>query len=578
MPTLLLPERRKSKGTGHLRRCVQLLAEINDAAIYVPEDSGPGERSHEELAGFLAEVPPASVVSDVSRGAWDTVVVDLFSGPAELLDAFSNSVTIGIDVGGPIRELCSYVIDTLPRVDGSTPNEFNPSFLALPEPSQLEVSHEGRVLVSFGGEDPAGLTEPTVRSLLRSGVVGPDDITVMRPSLRRLGAMPDGVAVLEPVDDLSELIRAHEWVITSFGLTAYEAASVGRIVLLANPTAYHGRLATESRFASTAVGPPSPRKLRRWFADSRRAAELTKNSGAARDFSSGSRALANRLSALRAPHRAGCPVHRGVRGPVVWRGVDKSYFTCPVCGLAYLERFSDDEESYSGDYFADEYQAQYGRTYAEDFAHIREMGKARLRKIMGMAHESTTVLDVGCALGPFLSAAEQSGLAAYGVDVSEDAVAYATKEGLRAAVASVVDFDPQQTWGVAAFDIVTLWYVVEHFYDLDEVLCRLCAWVRPGGILAMSTPHGAGVSRRTRSNDFFRSSPRDHYTVWDRRSAKRILDEFGFSVMGFRITGHHPDRYPILARRLFTENVLARHSKLFRWGDTFEIYARRRVR
>ena len=124
--------------------------------------------------------------------------------------------------------------------------------------------------------------------------------------------------------------------------------------------------------------------------------------------------------------------------------------------------------------------------------------------------------------------------------------------------------------------MVSLWYVIEHFSNLSEVLPRLSRWVKPGGVLAMSTPYARGITGRSDPEKLLRDNPRDHHSIWDRRSARVLLAEHGFDVKQFVSTGHHPERYPLVSRGLMPAWPARLHSKIFAWGDTFEIYAVRR--
>ncbi|HKJ85168.1 MAG TPA: class I SAM-dependent methyltransferase, partial [Spirochaetia bacterium] len=343
------------------------------------------------------------------------------------------------------------------------------------------------------------------------------------------------------------------------------ARALGTPVVTVGPTRYHDRLAKTAGFARAGVGAPSSRRLVRLLRSESRAHRVEP---AAR------RSLADEIVRLAVPAGRGCPVHHEF-GRALWRSAEKSYFACPRCGLVYLERFADDDETYGPEYFMEEYRAQYGKTYLEDFEHIYTMGTRRLDRALDVAREAPeTVLDIGCAYGPFLAAARDRGLTAYGLDVAEDAVEYVrTSLGLPAACASILDFSPSDAFGREAFDLVTLWYVIEHFARLDLLLPRLATLVRPGGVLAFSTPYGAGVSARRNTSSFYDASPRDHYSIWNKSSTRRILEEFGFTVRRFEMTGHHPERYPAVRRGIIPRALAAAHSSVFGRGDTFEVYA-----
>ena len=89
-----------------------------------------------------------------------------------------------------------------------------------------------------------------------------------------------------------------------------------------------------------------------------------------------------------------------------------------------------------------------------------------------------------------------------------------------------------------------MWYVKEHFNNLDQVINKVSSLVKTNGYFAFSTPSGQGVSATTNKENFFTQSPGDHYTVWEPSKANKILAKYGFKVVKIVSTGHHPERFP----------------------------------
>ena len=242
---------------------------------------------------------------------------------------------------------------------------------------------------------------------------------------------------------------------------------------------------------------------------------------------------------------------------------------------------------YDKTYFAEEYKAQYGKTYLEDFDAIKAQGERRIREIDSLVKNKKrfasklSVLDVGCAYGPFLAAAAEDGWQVFGADVSKDAVSYVQSSLLfPASCTSFPDFDPASEFGVRQFDALTMWYVIEHFQNLYRVLESALALVKDGGIFAFSTPSAEGVSALMNTDDFYAQSPADHYTLWEPSKAKHILKRFGFTVEKIISTGHHPERFPQVKKHGWQKNSLmyslyAFRSRISRLGDTFEVYCRK---
>ena len=242
---------------------------------------------------------------------------------------------------------------------------------------------------------------------------------------------------------------------------------------------------------------------------------------------------------------------------------------------------------YEESYFFDEYKKQYGRTYLEDWPSLVSFAESRLDPLEELAASSLghrkglSILDVGCAYGPFLAAARAHGQEVIGIDIAEDAARYVRFELDIPAVSG--DFaDPAVACSLGGpFDAITMWYVIEHFADLDKALSNAAALLRTGGVFAFSTPSGEGISARSDPNSFYARSPEDHFTIWEPSRVGAILKAYGFRVERLRISGRHPERFPFVkkaqAHGAFRGRIALAIAglvmRLFNLGDTFEVYA-----
>ena len=187
------------------------------------------------------------------------------------------------------------------------------------------------------------------------------------------------------------------------------------------------------------------------------------------------------------------------------------------------------------------------------------------------------VLDIGCAYGPFLDAAKDSGMPGYGVDVSADAVDYVRRNLRIPALCSAFEKVERRSLP-RRISVVTLWYVIEHFKDTDLALRKVASLLPHGGVLAFSTPNGRGISARRGCARFLEDSPADHFTIFSPRGLRTLLAGYGLELRRIRVTGHHPERFPGTIGRAAQRSgrafrIIAAVSRLLRLGDTFEAYA-----
>ena len=181
------------------------------------------------------------------------------------------------------------------------------------------------------------------------------------------------------------------------------------------------------------------------------------------------------------------------------------------------------------------------------------------------------LLDVGCAYGPFLIESENNGYIPDGVEIISDAVEYVrSKLGFLVYQGTYESIKSDKK-----YDVITMWYVIEHFADLKLVLTKVNKQLKLGGIFAFATPNSSGISAFKDKHLFFKNSPADHISVWNPKISNKILTRFGFKIRRFRITGHHAERFlpfPLFKTKLWY-SIFVIISRIFGLGDTFEVYA-----
>ncbi|MBN1649008.1 MAG: methyltransferase domain-containing protein [Spirochaetales bacterium] len=562
-----VPSVRAGRGSGHLRRALAFLAQYGDAAvIFIPPVANSID--YEGLVRDSGIHPDRICSNPQILESAGCIIADLFRTEKTLFGLLDRGVPlIGIDEGGSMRSRFPFLIDTLPNLKKATANISDYSFILPDKPAgrgQHKTGKTGKILVCFGGEDPAGLGERFASLIAESGVTA---VFAMINLSSRHYAVPANVELLPPQPDLATKMTAYDGCIASFGLTAMEAVWAGLPCLLFNPTAYHSRAARRAGF-SCSRRPGISRRLLHDFLD--RPHKYMNNTLAGLK----PRSMVSFIQKSIPQGYTHCPVC-GRNGSTVCRTEQRRYAKCPRCGLVFMFSFGEKTEKYGEAYFDAEYKNQYGKTYLEDFAKIQGMGSERIRFIEHFSRSGgKRLLDIGCAYGPFLKAAAVAGYDAAGCDISPAAVDYVRNSlGLSAWTVSGTD----TVFGEGAWDVITMWYVVEHLDDLGRFLRTAGERLHRGGVFAFATPNLKGISGRKDLRSFLEGGPKDHYTVWSPASAKKILKKAGFSICRVRITGHHPERFPFSSRVAGGAGYTFRQkiSKIAGLGDTFEIYARK---
>lgn len=130
------------------------------------------------------------------------------------------------------------------------------------------------------------------------------------------------------------------------------------------------------------------------------------------------------------------------------------------------------------------------------------------------------LLDFGCGTGEFLQRAQQRGLTVTGVEPSDKAREHANKiTGNRVS--------PTLNARAEAYDVITLWHVLEHIPDINDQFSALATMLRRTGTMFIAVPnHLSDDARRYRHRWAGYDVPR-HLWHFSRNSMNSFIRKHG---------------------------------------------------
>jgi len=163
---------------------------------------------------------------------------------------------------------------------------------------------------------------------------------------------------------------------------------------------------------------------------------------------------------------------------MLWGGAHGRHVKCKNCHLIYVNPIEK----------ASKINGDYSKMGNPDAPIIRESRLRAAKSQLGLIKNyknGTTLLDVGCGEGFFLFNASEAGYNTKGVELSQDAAAYARREfGLDVEGKPFNEMQLPENY----FDVVTMWQVLEHLPHPLATLKEVHRILKPGGLLATSTP------------------------------------------------------------------------------------------
>lgn len=160
---------------------------------------------------------------------------------------------------------------------------------------------------------------------------------------------------------------------------------------------------------------------------------------------------------------------------------------CKRCGLIYLNPRPKEEDL---------------TEFYNDFFSTDEEGVSQWSRLMGKVYEETKrnierkyssgrLLDMGCGLGLFLKLWDPQKWELSGMDISKKAVEYAKSEGLNVREDSL----EKASFSNDYFDVITMFYVLEHLPNPLKVLKEVRRILKKDGLLVVRVPQSISAER-----------------------------------------------------------------------------------
>lgn len=164
-------------------------------------------------------------------------------------------------------------------------------------------------------------------------------------------------------------------------------------------------------------------------------------------------------------------------------------FRCHSCGFTLTG--SPPAEESAGTYYQSEAYISHSNTSRglvnQAYHLVRELMLRRKQKIVEKSAGiyGGSLLDIGAGTGFFLRFMKKKGWQVTGTEKSDTARAYARAQWNLPLLSDEALF----TLPAKSFDVITLWHVMEHLYNLPDYWEVIHTLLRPGGSLVIALPN-----------------------------------------------------------------------------------------
>jgi 2-polyprenyl-3-methyl-5-hydroxy-6-metoxy-1,4-benzoquinol methylase len=199
-----------------------------------------------------------------------------------------------------------------------------------------------------------------------------------------------------------------------------------------------------------------------------------------------------------------------------------AFSECADCGFIFMNPMIDHES------IAAFYRDYPGTAGYKRKAHKKiKRARGRMRRLSKIV-PSGNFLDIGCSAGFVVDAAREVGLNGYGIDLSEEGIAYGQQHfpDNEFAVMSIEEASEK----LPKFDLVYTSEVIEHVLDPDSFAQHLAAVMKPGAHLYLTTPDAGHWRRATDLLKWHEFKPPEHCLYFTTKALKILLARHGIKL------------------------------------------------
>jgi 2-polyprenyl-3-methyl-5-hydroxy-6-metoxy-1,4-benzoquinol methylase len=226
-----------------------------------------------------------------------------------------------------------------------------------------------------------------------------------------------------------------------------------------------------------------------------------------------------------------CPICRQKKARSKYSVDDFRIVTCRQCGFVYLAnpaQIEEEQENYESYFRSADLPEYCAASSDKDIKKAWKINERRLRWIKSY-RQTGALLDIGCGRGYFLRHAQKGGYFVEGVEISRLAGAFVSEHSNITVHISSIEREIKIE---GAYDIITMWHVLEHMYNPRTALENVWSLLEPGGIVFIEVPNLHSLkfqlsppSRKWRGGNH----PRYHRSFFTKDSLHRLLDACGLS-------------------------------------------------
>jgi 2-polyprenyl-3-methyl-5-hydroxy-6-metoxy-1,4-benzoquinol methylase len=137
------------------------------------------------------------------------------------------------------------------------------------------------------------------------------------------------------------------------------------------------------------------------------------------------------------------------------------------------------------------------------------------------------LLDIGCGTGEFLKYCQAKGFEVLGVEPSDKARSFAQSKNM------VHVFDQLESLSESdgTFNCITMWHVLEHIHNLNDLILNVSKRLRPDGVFVVAVPNSNSWDARYYKKYWAAYDVPRHLYHFTKETLQQLASKHGFEIL-----------------------------------------------
>lgn len=221
-----------------------------------------------------------------------------------------------------------------------------------------------------------------------------------------------------------------------------------------------------------------------------------------------------------------CPTCGNENSKVVFTKQKGEYAYCNNCEHIFLKNQLMDNHLLR---FYEDYPTSSLEWHDNESTFYRNIYNSGL-SLVTPSHGKSTLLDIGCSSGYFMSIAEDQGFNCFGIEPNKKESSYAKSKGLKILGSTINEINKLGK----KFNVITLWDVLEHIQDPIKYLISLRSLLNEDGKILLQVPTSDALAARIMQEKCNMFDGIEHLTLFSEKSLNIAFQKAGYTKLSLQ--------------------------------------------